>query len=105
MQKSRLLMHERVGSKDETKVTEEVSGQGGGSGHAADFLLFSNLLLTRLQPRRARRWGTCMDLPQLGPVAVLLLKSKKSAACPETPSVTLCIQIDLVIVGVLVGLS
>ena len=30
MQKSRLLMRERVGSKDETKVTEEVSGQGGG---------------------------------------------------------------------------
>ena len=39
------------------KVTEGVSG------HAADFLLFSNLLLTRLQSRRARRWGTCMDLP------------------------------------------
>ena len=36
-----------------------------------------------------------MDLPQLGPVAVLLLKSGKSVACPgtpprpETPSVTL----------------
>ena len=70
------------------KVTEGVSGQGGISGHAADFLLFSNLLLTRLQLRRARRWGTCMDLPQLGPVAVLLavlLKSRKSVACPETP--------------------
>ena len=36
-----------------------------------------------------------MDLPQLGPVAVLLLKSRKSAACPETPSVTLlsCLQV------------
>ena len=55
MQKSRLLMRERVGSRDETKVTEGVSRRGG-SGHA-DFLLFSNLLLTRLQPRRARRWG------------------------------------------------
>ena len=30
-----------------------------------------------------------MDIPQLGPVAALLLKSRKSAACPETPSVTL----------------
>ena len=59
--------------------------RGGVSGHAADILLFSNLLLTRLQPWRAWRWGTCMDLPQLGPVAVLLLKSRKSAACPETP--------------------
>ena len=67
------------------KVTEGVSGQGGFSGHTADFLLFSNLLLTRLQPRRARRWGMCMDLPQLGPVAVLLLKNRKSGACPETP--------------------
>ena len=72
----------------------------GVSGHAADFLLFSNLLLTRLQPRRARRWGTCMDLPQLGPVAVLLLKSGKSVVCPETPprletpSVTLSYIID-----------
>ena len=71
------------------KVTEGGSGQGGVSGHAANFLLFSNLLLTRLQPWRAQRWGTCMDLPQLGPVAVLLLKSGKSVACPETPSVTL----------------
>ena len=26
-----------------------------------------------------------MDLPQLGPVAVLLLKSRKSPACPELP--------------------
>ena len=68
---------------------EGVSGQGGISGHAANFLLCSNLLLTRLQPRRAQRWGTCMDLPQLGPVAVPLLKSRKSVACPETPSVTL----------------
>ena len=30
-----------------------------------------------------------MDLPQLGLVAVLLVKSRKSAACLETPSVTL----------------
>ena len=30
MQKSRLLMRERVGSRDETKVTEGVSGWGGG---------------------------------------------------------------------------
>ena len=29
VQKSRLLMRERVGSRDETKVTEGVSGQGG----------------------------------------------------------------------------
>ena len=33
-----------------------------------------------------------MDLPQLGTVAVLLQKSGKSVACPETPSVTLCPQ-------------
>ena len=26
-----------------------------------------------------------MDLPQLGPVVVLFLKSRKSAACPEPP--------------------
>ena len=32
MQKSRLLMRERVGSKDETKVTEGVSGRGGRGG-------------------------------------------------------------------------
>ena len=36
-----------------------------------------------------------MDLPQLGPVAVLLLKSRKSAACPETPSVTLATRCGL----------
>ena len=83
-------VYEQIASQIDTivrsilcKVTE------GGSGHTTDFLLFSNLLLTRLQPRRVQRWGTCMDLPQLGPVAVLFLKSRKLAACPETPSVTL----------------
>ena len=85
MAKLRSVMY-RSDPRTPSKVTEGVSR------HAADFLLFSNLLLTRLQPRRARRWGMCMDLPQLGPVAVLLLKSKKSAACPETPSVTLDVK-------------
>ena len=32
MQKSRLLMRERVGSRDETKATEGVSRRGGGGG-------------------------------------------------------------------------
>ena len=36
MQKSRLLMRERVGSKDETKVTEGVSGRGGRGGGGQD---------------------------------------------------------------------
>ena len=68
------------------KVTEGVSGRGGVSGHAADFVVISTSSSTnKTQPRRARRWGTCMDLPQLGPVAVLLLKSRRVQNPPPLP--------------------
>ena len=65
------------------KVTEEVSG------NAADFLLFSKRTAT------GPSCGKSIHVPHLcafrgsSLVSSKLLKSRKSAACPETPSVTL----------------
>ena len=71
------------------KVTEEVSGRGGAvSGNAADFLLFSKRTAT------GPSCGKSIHVPHLcafrgcSLVSSKLLKSRKSAACPETPSVT-----------------
>ena len=49
------------------------------TGHAADFVAILAVVLTR----HSHGEHEGMDLPQLGPVAVLLLKSRKSAAVPD----------------------
>ena len=69
------------------KVTEGVSGRGGGRGFRTRRQLcsYTSSSTNKTQPRRARRWGTCMDLPQLGPVAVLLLKSRRVWKPPPPP--------------------
>ena len=79
--RTRLSPHEKLAC--ETKVTEGVSG------HPADFLLFSKRTAT------VPSYGKSIHVPHLRAlrgrslVSSKLLKSRKSAVCPETPSVTL----------------
>ena len=88
------IIHTRVAScLFPREVTHRSDVTEGVSGHAADFLLFSK--------RRATgpSYGKFIHMPHLRALravvllVVLLLKSRKSAACPETPSVTLSILI------------
>ena len=85
MQKSRLLMHERVGSKDETKVTEEVSGQGGGFRTCRRLSAFQQLTTNKTTATESTKVGYVYGLTTTWTSCRSFAEKQKSVACPETP--------------------
>ena len=71
------------------KVTEGVSRWGGVSGHTTDFPLFSKRTATGPSCGKSIHVPHLRALRGCSLVSSKLLKSRKSAVCPETPSITL----------------
>ena len=61
----------------------------GVSGDAADFLLFSSSTTNKTTATESMKVGHVYELTITWTSCPSFLKSRKSAACPETPSVTL----------------
>ena len=83
MQKSRLLMRERVGSKDETKVTEGVSGQGGFR-TCRRLSAFQQLTTNKTTATESTKVGYVYGLTTTWTSCHSFAEKQKSAACPDT---------------------